>query len=165
MGLEQDIYALCQKLVETCAAKGLTVSTAESCTAGLVAARIADVSGASACLKGGAVTYCDEAKQALLGVSPSTLHSFTAVSRQTALEMATGSRQVYASDIAVSTTGYAGPGGGTEEDPAGTVYIGIASKHGHQAWRCSFAGDRQQVRLEAVRFALDQLLCESMELS
>ena len=70
MELEQDIYALCQKLVETCAAKGLTVSTAESCTAGLVAAHIADVSGASACLKGGAVTYCDEAKQALLGVSP-----------------------------------------------------------------------------------------------
>lgn len=165
MKLEKEIFELGRTLVEVCTNKGLTVSTAESCTAGLVAARIADVPGASACLKGGAVTYCDEVKQSVLGVSPATLSSFTAVSRQTALEMATGSRQLYASDIAVSTTGYAGPEGGTDRDPVGTVYIGLSSKRGYEARRCSFGGDRQRVRLEAVRFALDLLLRESMKLS
>lgn len=165
MGLNREIFELSQNLVRTCSDKGLTISTAESCTAGLVAAHIADVSGASACLKGGAVTYCDEAKHAILGVAPSTLKSFTAVSRQTALEMATGSRQIYGADVAVSTTGYAGPGGGSDIDPAGTVYIGISSKRGHNAWRCSFPGDRQMVRLEAVKFALERLLDETMELS
>lgn len=165
MDLDDEIVELSKNLVLLCAEKGLTVSTAESCTAGLVAARIADVSGASACLKGGAVTYCDEAKQAILGVASSTLKLFSAVSRQTALEMATGSRQIYGADIAVSTTGYAGPGGGTDSDPAGTVYIGISSRLGHDAWRCSFAGDRQRVRLEAAKFALEKLLCESMKLS
>lgn len=165
MGIEREILELSSELVATCSKAGLTVSTAESCTAGLVASSIADVPGASSCLRGGAVTYCDEAKHAILGVSLATLRSFTAVSRQTALEMATGSRQVYSSDISVSTTGYAGPGGGTEADPAGTVYIGIASKLGYRAYRCTFDGDRRQVRLAAVRFAIEKLLQESVELS
>ena len=101
----------------------MTVSTAESLTAGMIASTIADIPGASAVLRGGAVTYCDEIKHRVLGVEQETLDRFSAVSHQTAREMAAGSLELYQSDIAVSATGYAGPGGGTEQDPAGTFYI------------------------------------------
>ena len=117
---------LARDLVEHASARGVTVSTAESLTAGMIASTIADIPGASAVLRGGAVTYCDEIKHRVLGVEQETLDRFSAVSHQTAREMATGSLDLYQSDIAVSATGYAGPGGGTEQDPAGTFYIGWA---------------------------------------
>ena len=118
---------LARDIVERASARGVTVSTAESLTAGMIASTIADIPGASAVLRGGAVTYCDEIKHRVLGVEQETLDRFSAVSHQTAREMATGSLDLYQSDIAVSATGYAGPGGGTEQDPAGTFYIGWAS--------------------------------------
>lgn len=111
---------LAADIVERASVRGVTVSTAESLTAGMIASTIADIPGASAVLRGGAVTYCDEIKHRVLGVEQETLDRHTAVSYQTVREMASGSLELYQSDIAVSATGYAGPGGGTEDDPAGT---------------------------------------------
>lgn len=155
---------LARFIVERAGARGLTVSTAESLTAGMIASTIADIPGASAVLRGGAVTYCDEIKHRLLGVKQETLDRFTAVSHQTAREMAFGSLDLYQSDVAVSATGYAGPGGGTEEDPAGTFYIGWAYRAADggapvvESARCHYEGDRSCVRAYAVVEALGRIV-------
>lgn len=146
------------KLVVTATACGATVATAESCTAGLVASTIASVPGASDVLRGGAVTYVDEIKNRLLGVSSETLERYTAVSSPCALEMAEGARPLFQASAAVSVTGYAGPGGGTAEDPVGTVYFGISTANGAKTYRKVFAGSRDEVRWQAAAFALE-LLC------
>ena len=153
-----DVDELARELVERCDARGMTVATAESCTAGLVAATIADVPGASEVLRGGAVTYVDEVKHEVLGVSLETLTRDSAVSASCAAEMAEGARRVFKTDCAVSTTGYAGPGGGTVEDPVGTVYFGVATDAGVRTERCVFEGDRQAVRRAACAHALTLLL-------
>lgn len=152
------VHDLSSRLVSCAREAGKTVATAESCTAGLVASSVADIPGASEVLRGGAVTYTDDVKHRVLGVSAKTLELHTAVSRETALEMATGARRLFESDVAVSLTGYAGPGGGTDEDPAGTVYIGLASKRGVDAWRYSFDGGRNEVRASACAKALQLLI-------
>lgn len=157
-GLLARADEIARELVRVATENGLTVSTAESCTAGMVASLIADVPGASAVLRGGAVTYCDEVKHRVLGVATVTLERYTAVSRQTAFEMAAGSRRLFGSDAAVSLTGYAGPGGGTVEDSAGTVYIGIDDEAGARVERCSFTGGRNEVRLRAAVRALELLV-------
>lgn len=154
----ESIWA--QKLVNIGAERGFTVSTAESCTAGMVASLIADIPGASEVLRGGAVTYCDDIKHRVLGVSEETLACYTAVSNQTACEMARGSRRLFSSTVAVSLTGYAGPGGGTPEDPAGTVYIGIDSERGTRSARYSFTGSRNEVREQAAEEALRLVVAE-----
>ena len=146
------------KLVVTATACGATVATAESCTAGLVASTIASVPGASDVLRGGAVTYVDEIKNRLLGVSSETLERYTAVSSPCAREMAEGARALFQVSAAVSVTGYAGPGGGTAEDPVGTVYFGISIASGTETYRRVFAGSRDEVRWQAAAFALE-LLC------
>ena len=124
--------------------QGLTVATAESCTGGLVAKRLTDVPGSSAAFKGGFVTYTNEMKISMLGVSPDTLEKYTAVSEQTAAEMARGARLRTGSDIAVSTTGYAGPGGGTEEAPVGTVFVGISTQEETRVVRLKLSPDRSR---------------------
>lgn len=154
----QSLGELCERLVRSARDAHLTVCTAESCTAGLVCAHIADVPGSSAVLKGGAVTYWDEVKHGVLGVSQATLDSFSAVSSQTASEMAKGARSLYNADIAVSTTGYAGPGGGTMKDPVGTVYMGLSRGSSVSTYRFVFDGDRAQVRSRAAYRALELLL-------
>lgn len=163
--------ALARDIVERASAHGVTVSTAESLTAGMIASTIADIPGASAVLRGGAVTYCDEIKHRVLGVKKDTLDRYTAVSYQTAREMAAGSLELYQSDIAVSATGYAGPGGGTEDDPAGTFYIGWAYRAADgevptvDSMRCHYEGDRSCVRAHAVAEALGRIVSalDSME--
>ena len=124
--------------------QGLTVATAESCTGGLIAKRLTDVPGSSAAFKGGFVTYTNEMKISMLGVSPDTLEKYTAVSEQTAAEMARGARLRTGADIAVSTTGYAGPGGGTEEAPVGTVFVGISTKEETRVVRLKLSPDRSR---------------------
>ena len=104
------------------------------------------------------MTYVDEIKHAVLGVSLDTLERFTAVSAPCALEMAEGARKVFGSSLAVSTTGFAGPGGGTEEDPVGTVYFGLASDHGVRTECRRFEGTREDVRQAACLHALEMLL-------
>ena len=159
-----DNEELARDIVERASVRGATVSTAESLTAGMIASTIADIPGASAVLRGGAVTYCDEIKHRVLGVEQETLDRYTAVSYQTAREMAAGSLELYQSDIAVSATGYAGPGGGTEDDPAGTFYIGWAYRSADggapvvDSIRCHYEGDRSCVRAYAVAEALGRIV-------
>jgi nicotinamide-nucleotide amidase len=120
--------ALVMKLMES----GKTIACAESCTGGLIAKRITDISGSSAVFLGGCVTYACSAKEKLVGVSHETLEKYGAVSEQTALEMARGVRLALGADIGISTTGIAGPGGGTPEQPVGTVYIAVSTAEGEK---------------------------------
>jgi nicotinamide-nucleotide amidase len=134
-----------------------TVSVAESCTGGMVGGRITSVPGCSAYFVGGFITYSNELKRELLGVSAETLERFGAVSRETAEAMAEGARHRTGSAYAVSITGVAGPDGGTEEKPAGLVYVGIADAAGTVVAHRRFLGDRQRIRVFTTQMALDLL--------
>ena len=136
----------------------LTMSCAESCTGGLVGSYITDVAGSSAYFLGSAGTYQDGVKTKLLGVSSETLRLHTAVSEETAAEMARGSRVLYHSDIAVSTTGIAGPDGGTAEKPAGLVYIGVDGPWGTTVHKNIFPGNRIEVKERAAMKAVFYVL-------
>ncbi|MBQ7168857.1 MAG: nicotinamide-nucleotide amidohydrolase family protein [Synergistaceae bacterium] len=137
--------------------KGVHVSCAESCTGGLVGAALTDIAGSSDVFNGSAVTYSNDAKRNILGVSEATLRDFGAVSAECACEMAEGSRRVYGTDYAVSTTGIAGPDGGTDTKPVGTVWFGVAGPDGVRAVMRLLPGNRGEVRTRAVRFALAEL--------
>lgn len=144
-----------EQLVKNLTRRGYTIATAESCTGGLVAAAIVNVSGASEVFHSGFVTYSDSAKEQFVHVSPQTLAAYSAVSAETAAEMAEGCAGVAGADLGLSTTGIAGPGGGTPEKPVGLVYIG-GSLHGDtRTRRFVFEGNRDQVRRQAVDAALD----------
>ncbi len=135
-----------------------TVTTVESCTGGAVAARIVNVAGASEILRQAFVTYCDEAKHLLAGVRQETLEKYTAVSRETAREMALGGARAASADVALSVTGLAGPGGGTPEKPVGLVYIGCAV-HGKTVVReLRLQGSRAGIREQAAEAALSLAL-------
>ncbi|HKA30181.1 MAG TPA: competence/damage-inducible protein A [Candidatus Binatia bacterium] len=137
------------------AERGLTVATAESCTGGLVAHRLTNVPGSSAYVRGGVVAYANDAKHRLLGVATATLADHGAVSEETAAEMAAGARQAMGADIAVSTTGIAGPDGGTPEKPVGTVCLGLSAAGETLAARYQFWGTRDWVKLLASQVALE----------
>ena len=156
--LEERVATLAARLVERARTAGKKVATAESLTAGLISATIASVAGASEVLQGGAATYTEAVKHRVLGVSEETLARDTAVSAACASEMAAGALRLFSADAAVSATGYAGPGGGTASEPAGTVYLGIATPAGVECVRCSFEGDRNAVRLRATCRALELLI-------
>ena len=142
--------------------RGLKLSLAESCTGGLLGDRITNLSGSSEYFWGSLVTYAYEAKVALLHVSWDTLRSRGAVSRETVLEMARGAREALRTDIAVSVSGIAGPGGGTEEKPVGTTWISLVAEDGEWARTFQFAGDRLQNKASAADAAL-QLLLDYLE--
>lgn len=137
--------------------KKLTVATAESCTGGLVANRLTDVAGSSGYVKGGIVSYTDEVKEKTLGVPCEILAEYGAVSELTARAMAEGARRALGADVAVSTTGLAGPGGGTEGTPVGTVFIAVSGVNGTVAEKHSFTGTRGQVKFRASQAALSLL--------
>ena len=135
--------------------KDLTLSLAESCTGGLCAARFTDVAGSSAWFLGAAVVYSNDSKRALLGVSDSTLREFGAVSSETVLEMARGAREVFGSDVGVSISGVAGPGGGTPEKPVGTVWFGLVhGSPGAFSEKRTFAGSREEIKRAASSWAM-----------
>ena len=115
-------------LVRLFTERGLTVATAESCTGGMIGQRITAIPGASAVYLGGCITYTNDMKIRLLGVDPATIDAHTEVSAETASEMAAGVRERLGADVGLSTTGYAGPGGGTEQNPVGTVYVAVSTK-------------------------------------
>ena len=123
-----DSYKIAQSIEAILTGKGWSVATAESCTGGGVAAALTAVPGSSACVKGGIVAYTEEIKMRLLGVKPETLRDFGVVSRQTVEEMAQGAMKSMNSDFAVATSGVAGPSGGSEEIPVGTIWIAAASR-------------------------------------
>ena len=132
-----------------------TVALAESCTGGLLANSFTNVPGASKVFAGSAVCYANDAKVNLLGNPECLIAQHGAVSAECAAAMATSAIETFGSDYAISVTGYAGPGGGTEADPVGTVYIGYASPAGVWSRRVVLPGDRRQVKLRAVNTALD----------
>ncbi len=138
-------------------ARGLTVATAESCTGGLVAARLVRFPGISAALGEAHVTYANEAKIKYCGVKPETLARCGAVSEETAREMAQGLRARSGADIAVSTTGIAGPSGGTREKPVGLVYVGCADASGVRVEKLTLSGSRERIRSLAALRALDMI--------
>ena len=143
-----DIKSLAEKLIDSYKARGATISFAESCTGGLCAASVVSVSGASDVLCGSIVSYANSAKEKLLFVPKDILDTHGAVSSECALLMAKGAREQFETDVAVSVTGIAGPGGGTKDKPVGLVYMGIASSRGAYTKRLmlSDAGDRTAIR-------------------
>lgn len=150
--------SLAEAVVRAAKASEATLATAESCTGGLVASAVTSVPGASAVFAGGVVTYSDESKAECIGVDPTTLSRYGAVSTQTAAEMAQGVRARMRADIAVAVTGIAGPDGGTEDKPVGTVCFAIVGPAGCEAFTRSFPpGSRDAIRERATAFALDLL--------
>ena len=140
-------------------AQGKTLATAESCTGGLIAKSITDIPGSSAMFFGACVTYTNEIKAKLLGVDPEIFERESEVSVACAEAMALGARERLGTTYALSTTGYAGPGGGTDEKPVGLVYIGIALKNSDsKAIKNIFKGDRDEVRTSTVCKALELVL-------
>ncbi|MEN6617295.1 MAG: CinA family protein [Syntrophorhabdus sp.] len=139
----------------------LSLCTAESCTGGLIAGRITAISGASGCFQGGFITYSNNAKTILLGISKALIERYGAVSAETARAMAEGARAKLNTDIAVSVTGIAGPDGGTPDKPVGTVYIGLAVDKKTLVRYFLFSGTRHVIRKkatdEALKFVVDHI--------
>ncbi len=154
-----DITDVATSVLIACRRRGLQIATAESCTGGLIAAALTEIAGSSDVMDRGFVTYSNEAKMAMLGVMSETLKAYGAVSKETALEMATGALANSNADIAIAVTGVAGPGGGSVQKPVGLVHIAVATEVGAVHHECRF-GDvsREAVRLETVRFALQMVL-------
>ncbi len=146
-----------QQIIDTLKAQQHTISMAESCTGGRVAAAFTAISGASAVFHGSCVTYANEIKHLWLGVSNETLELYGAVSQQCIEEMLAGIQHKASSDYAIAVSGIAGPDGGSAEKPVGTVYIGIRSPSSTAIERCHFEGDRQAVQNAAVVYAMNLL--------
>lgn len=150
-----------EQLIAALTEQAQTVATAESCTGGGIGARLTAVSGASAVYLGGVISYANEVKQALLGVSEEVLASVGAVSAEVAEQMARGARALLHTDWAIAVTGLAGPGGATPQKPVGLVYIGLARPDGTVATRrCFFSGDRDEIRTQTATAAISWLLQE-----
>ena len=154
-----DIHDLARKLIETCAAQKIMIATAESCTGGLIAGALTEISGSSEVFERGFVVYSNEAKSDMLGVATETIEEFGAVSAEVAEALAASAIRHSKAGFAVSVTGIAGPTGGTVAKPVGLVYIGVADRAGTAFhYKCLFKGDRDDVRLQAVKEALTMLM-------
>jgi len=151
-----------EQLIEALRSKGLRMSAAESCTGGMIGCMMTSVPGSSDVFLGTAVTYSNDAKERILGVKHQTLMDHGAVSMETASEMAKGSIDAYESDVAVSVTGIAGPGGATPEKPVGLVYIAVADGPRVVVTKNLFQGDRQSIRNQTAVEAI-KLLIELVE--
>lgn len=166
MTFPKDILDLASELVALCTEKKIMVTTAESCTGGLVAAAITEIPGASECLMGSFVSYSDDMKTRMLGVSDQTLEAAGAVSEEVAREMAKGALKAASADFGVAITGIAGPGGGSPEKPVGLVHFASARRAGgaihihHERHYLKERG-RAAIRLGAVRIALELLIQEA----
>lgn len=156
---DRELAETAQQVADLLIARGAVLATAESCTGGWIAKLLTDIAGSSAWFEGGAVTYSNALKQALLGVDPATLERHGAVSRETAVEMVAGARRRFGASVAVAVTGIAGPTGGSPDKPVGTVWIGW-QREGDDAraeW-FRFGGDRDAVRRQSVAAALRGVL-------
>jgi nicotinamide-nucleotide amidase len=159
-----DIHAAAEKIVTQFSQEHKRIVTAESCTGGLIAAAITEIPGSSAVFERGFIAYTAGAKTELLGVMPELINSKGIVSADVVEAMALGALDFSQADIAIATTGIAGPSGETPETPIGLVYIGVATKDGAQFhYRCVFSGNRQSIRAQAVGEALRILLASGTE--
>ena len=155
----RDIEETARRVVADFAGRKLLIATAESCTAGLIAGAITEIAGSSVVFDRGFVTYSNEAKQQMIGVSTETLKAHGAVSRPTAIEMAEGAIASSAANVSIAVTGIAGPGGGSDEKPVGLVHLAAARSGRETLHREMRYGDigRSAVRLATVRTALEML--------
>lgn len=155
--MTEEIRALADAFLDACKARNIMAATAESCTGGMIAAALTDIAGSSAVVDRGFVTYSNEAKTDMLGVSQATLYAHGAVSKDTALEMAIGALARSRAGIALSVTGIAGPDGGTTEKPVGLVWFGVARTGAVTVAekRIFQARGRDFIRGEAVKTALE----------
>jgi nicotinamide-nucleotide amidase len=157
--LPPDILARAPRVLEAFRARGWTLTTAESCTGGLIAAALTSVAGSSDVVERGFVTYSNEAKTEMLGVPAALIAAHGAVSEEVAAAMAAGALAHSDADLAISVTGVAGPGGGTAEKPVGLVWFGCATRGGPAATVSHiFPGDRAAVRAASVGVAFDLVL-------
>jgi PncC family amidohydrolase len=152
------LVALAERLQGVCLGRGLSVAAAESCTGGLIAEAITSVPGSSGHFLGSVVSYANSAKAAILGVPETMLETHGAVSAQVARAMASGARERFGADLAVSATGIAGPDGGTPAKPVGLTYLGLADAEGVDVRRLNLDGDREANREAAAAAALAWLL-------
>jgi nicotinamide-nucleotide amidase len=157
--LPPDIHDLARQVIQTYIKQKQRIVTAESCTGGLICGALTEIDGASHVLERGFITYSNDAKIEVLGVLPDMLEEFGAVSGQVAEAMAQGALEFSLADVAISATGIAGPTGAGPGKPIGLVYIGVANRRGaifH--YTCHFKGDREDIRMQAVREALKLLM-------
>jgi nicotinamide-nucleotide amidase len=159
------LRGLAERLQGICLGRGLTVSVAESCTGGMIAAALTDVPGSSGYFLGGVVSYADAAKATLLSVPQASLAAHGAVSAQVARAMAIGVRERLGASLAVSVTGISGPAGGTDDKPVGLTYVGVADGRGTDVRRFTWGGDRTVNRYESARAALELLVERAEALS
>ena len=155
--LPKGCHSLAEAVIHEARAKGVKIACAESCTGGMIGAALTDIAGSSDVFSGSAVTYSNNAKVNILGVREETLRLHGAVSPECAQEMAQGARRIYGADYAVAVTGIAGPDGGTEAKPVGTVWFGLAGSDGAVSFMKNLPGNRGEVRTRTVRFALAEL--------
>ena len=148
----QDLAAI---VLGLCEARSLHIAVAESCTGGLLGARLTTVPGSSSVVAGGVIAYSNDVKERLLGVPAETLERHGAVSEEVAREMAAGARRTVGAEVGISITGIAGPGGGTPEKPVGLVWIAVDTPDGKRTHGSRFIGDRAEIRLRATQAALD----------
>ena len=153
---------LADEIIETCAASGVRLATAESCTGGLIGACLTEIPGSSIVVDRGFITYSNQAKCDLLGVPAAVIEAHGAVSAETAEAMATGARERAGVDLAIAVTGIAGPGGGSEAKPVGLVHLALSTETRIEVLHEVFPGDRQEVRgatleraLRMIRAAVD----------
>ena len=155
---DSELMQLSEQVGQALKARGAIVTTAESCTGGWVAKVITDIAGSSAWFERGFVTYSNEAKAQMIGVREETLAQHGAVSEPVVVEMAIGALKAARADYAVSISGIAGPDGGSEEKPVGTVWFAFATPRGEGITRREcFSGDRDAVRRQATAYALQTL--------
>ena len=153
---KEEAYGAYAAAIKKLTQAGLSVSCAESCTGGLMGKLFTDVSGASAVFYGGMITYTNHIKINKLGVSAETIETHTEVSFECAAEMAARAREYFETDIGLSATGFAGPGGGNANDPVGTVYVGCATADKVSVYRLSFGElSRDDIRFATAKFAVD----------
>ncbi len=158
---DEQITMLAEALVSELLTAGKTVATAESCTGGWIAKSITDIPGSSQCFSYGIVSYSNAAKVSVLDVNPLTLAACGAVSEETVCEMAEGVLDLSGADLAVAVSGVAGPDGGSDDKPVGTVWFGWSARHNGQietdSLRRQLTGDREGVRSSSVIIALQEL--------
>ena len=157
MAVKQGTVSLEEIIGRLLRNRGWRLSTAESCTGGLIAHRITNISGSSEYFDGGVVTYSNEAKIDLLKVPAETIKTHGAVSSQTAMAMAEGIRRLRNTEVGLGVTGIAGPTGGTEAKPVGLVYIALASQVSVECKEFSFRGDREAIKWQGSQAALEMI--------
>ena len=150
-------YDNVEKIIQKLTEQKQTISFAESCTGGRIAAAFTAISGASNILNGSCVTYSNEIKHQWLGVELDVLENYGAVSKECVSQMLNGIQKMAQSDYAIAVSGIAGPTGGTELKPVGTVYIGILTPQNTEIFHCHFEGNREEVQERSTQFAIEKL--------